>query len=371
VTVFSDLPTPPPPVTLPGSDGYYPTDFSPDGRLLHGTGPHWGARDHIVWDVAASLTLYEKRLTDGGAAFAPDGRLARTPLDRALTDSTGKPQSKLVLCDVRTRWEEATAVAGLAPQLFDRLAFSPDGSLLAALDAEGRLCVWEVATGAIRVVWRPTEDAQSPTYFRFSADGSSLGMALANATVHVWDPSTGRQRALVEVPDPRRPFLYCTLSPDLTKLLAVSRPGSVALAAGTSVAEEWKLWSLGTVSQLAEGSGRAWFHVDGRVVTWEEVPHRESLLTFWRKSAGSPASDLVYRDAESGEVMATVPGGKDGILSSDGRAFAARMDDGTVKFWVLPAWGHRRLSVGEVMGLAVVVGLLAGALTWWLSRRTA
>jgi hypothetical protein len=377
-------PPPPPPLTFPQSRDFVPSEFSPDGSLLLGRSTDDEGTVCFVWDIAYGRLRNKDQQSFGepdeflppsgqAAGFTPDGRIALVIPDRRAAE--GRPVEAvggtLWLRDVRIGSELAVPVRGL--RLDSPLAFTTDGDLVAAHDARGRLRAWEVATGKSWTVWPDGDPATRPEHFRFSAHGGTLGVFFPDGTVRFWDCRTQTLGEPVQVPDTRRP-LYGSLSPDLRKVLTFCPQGGNLRHVASEFRDrwpspaEWMLWSL------TPGQRRARFEVAasqrpvlfdgyGRVLTWEEVPRRESLLGFCKR----PASDLVYRDVESGEVVATVPGGKEGLLSADRRAFAARMEDGTIQLWHVPASAFGRLWVEEVVAMAVAVGLVAGVLTWWLS----
>ena len=168
-------------VSLLNSEGWFRTAApSPDGRVAFlAVGRHTEAsrrsrgRDDsetvcVFLDVATGKTIREKRA--GGAAsecfavFRPDGRvLAVSGLNRLdvveLWDvATGEPAGSL---DIR-----ATP---------DRIAFSPDGGVLAVGQGKGDVRLWEIETGV--PLGGPIRHPADVFLMAFSPDGQILATA--------------------------------------------------------------------------------------------------------------------------------------------------------------------------------------------------
>jgi WD40 repeat protein len=169
--------------------------FSPDGRSL--------AVGAQAQDLAARSRHFEVRRVDVGTgkdlpgftparlgggygpqrvAFAPDGRVI------AAADRQGL----VSLLDARTG---ATAkTLEVKEPIVAGPVFSPDGRCLAVGSIRndgsgGSLSLWEVGTGGRRRTLRP---GASPAALAFSADGQLLASGHADSTALVWDVSGAR-----------------------------------------------------------------------------------------------------------------------------------------------------------------------------------
>ena len=72
------------------------------------------------------------------------------------------------------------------------LAFSPDGSLLAAADRSGACVLWEVDGGAIAQTLRSPQGAANAVAFHRS--GTAVAIACGDGTVRVFDAKDGKER---------------------------------------------------------------------------------------------------------------------------------------------------------------------------------
>jgi WD40 repeat protein len=163
---------------------------SPDGRWL-------AAADHpnvaggsrpevLLWDLPAGREPRQLlprpeagRVTS--LAFSPDGsRLAAVAEKRRPDGGWG---GSVIFWDVRTG-EEKFSLTGLANGL-TVVRFSPDGRLLAAGGHEGTVGLWEVATGQLRHRFIGHENSVYQLFF--SPDGKLLASHSADAATLVWD----------------------------------------------------------------------------------------------------------------------------------------------------------------------------------------
>jgi WD40 repeat protein len=158
--------------------------FTPDGRhLAAATGNHHDspAEGSVhVWDVETGevvSSVASPDLVAWGRAFAPGGRHLYT----LAVSGTGPG---IEVWDVRT----GDRVRSLPRLWFNvaHLAFHPDGSRFATAESEGRVRVWDTASGEECLSLRlPTPD--QPWRVAFSPDGRRLGVVTISGTVHVHD----------------------------------------------------------------------------------------------------------------------------------------------------------------------------------------
>jgi WD40 repeat protein len=186
--------------------------FSPDGRLALSA----GANGVWLWDVTSGRQL--RHLADPGnltwgAAFSPDGQriLSTRRADSVVLWDVASGQEvcrfpePAVDCDVvfapdgrsafsgglqGTLWRWDLDAAELRHRTFLRwhtqgvlsVAVSPDGKTLASSGQDGRVILWEAASGTRLREWQLPAEAPGVV---FAHDGRHLAIANANGTVYI------------------------------------------------------------------------------------------------------------------------------------------------------------------------------------------
>ncbi|HTU91568.1 MAG TPA: protein kinase [Gemmataceae bacterium] len=197
--------------------------FSPTGDRA--AGPRRNERN--VLSVCDRVTGRELAVLSGHAgpitvsAFSPDGR-------RLATASPSFGEVKL--------WDAATGKevvrlrqpSGEAPFRARSLAFSPDGTRLAAGPGGGEspsgIWIWDVAGGDRLAVFQP-RITYSPC-LTFNGEGGKLAVVVPGRAVEVLDAATGEMLFVV----PRlAPLEWAAFSPDGRRLAAAGRHGEVYL----------------------------------------------------------------------------------------------------------------------------------------------
>ncbi len=172
----------------PSQAGY--GSFSPDGQRILGN--QWGTA--TLWDASTGRQLLRIKIQEGQvgqASFSPDGKrilLCGIYGSNDICDATtGQPvgrsfaagtQSGLAVPPTR----DAAIVQGL---------FSPDGRLVATLDAKGVVHLWDVTSRAPAAVLLATLRGHKAAVqqIAFSPDGRWLGTASKDYTAKLWPVS--------------------------------------------------------------------------------------------------------------------------------------------------------------------------------------
>src|SRR5262249_26646976 len=108
------------------------------------------------------------------------------------------------------------------------LAFSPDGTLLAAGSVDTKVRVWDVRSGALKHTLEGHTNWVASNTLAFAPDGKTLASGGLDGLVILWDPATGAERAKLD--NHSLQLLALAFAPD-GKILATSSDtgGSVTL----------------------------------------------------------------------------------------------------------------------------------------------
>jgi WD40 repeat protein len=197
-----------------------------DGRTLRRLGPVDRSR----------LTRFK------GMAFSPDGRT----LAVGCSGERGEGDS-VRLCDVATGKEVLSLrPAGDAP---DRIAFSPDGALLATHEARGGLQLFDARTGreVCRLGADRDRDWREPVPLAFSPDSALLATGGSGGSIVLWEAVTGREVRTLPGHDGRT--LALCFSPDGRRLLS-GGADAVAFVWRVLPAAPKEAWDRGTPERL-------------------------------------------------------------------------------------------------------------------------
>ncbi len=151
--------------------------ISADGQTLVS-----GGYDHLVkvWDVASGkerLTLKGHQNFVAAVAISPDCKIVASADDEVRTwDVSAAPQ----LVHMKRFGKHGRWVSGMA--------FSPDGRTLVSCSEDGKVKVWEVATG--RLATSPELPDERWKDVTFSPDGSVLAAAGSDHGLVLWNVAT-------------------------------------------------------------------------------------------------------------------------------------------------------------------------------------
>lgn len=238
------------------------------------------------------------------------------------------------------------------------IAFSPDGSRLAAADESGGVKLWDPVTGQELAVLAGHE--QGIWGVAWSHDGRKLATASSDTTAKLWDAATGQLLATLRGHTKR--VSAAVFSPDGKLVATGSDDGTV------------KMWDASTGSELITIQGGAgWirslaFSPDGRMLAtglagfaaksslklWDATTGRElrafdPLGAVWstsfspdgmRLAAGTNERVASIWDVNTGEEVALFKGHTSEVRavawSPNGRLLATGSADRTMKLWDIP-----------------------------------
>lgn len=302
---------------LQGHQGIvWDVNFSPDGATLASVGERGGVRLWRVWDGKEGQAIDGPQWSLGQAvAFSPVENLVAGAISEEVflwRAATGQK--------VRT-WRAASSL--------HRLAFSPDGALLAGGTFRQQLHVWQVATGAnlqtleghTGVIWGVA----------YHPAGALLASGSADGTVRLWDVATGQLvRSLPGSVGGDDRILDLAFSPDGTLLACAVENGTIRLWRMPEGQLVGAIGGLGsTQGHRAAVSGVA-FSPDGSVLlsgSWD------GTARLWRVADGT-ALDCVH-DGTIGRKQGPNDGVQAVAFAPEGEALAVAERTGQV--WLLKA----------------------------------
>ncbi|WP_405568772.1 helix-turn-helix domain-containing protein [Streptomyces phaeochromogenes] len=300
--------------------------FSPDGRTVAASSP----RAVRVWDVATGRLRHSFTSDPEAVAFGPDGR----------TVSVAGRNGRVQLWDLatgRTRTAHNSRSKGAS------VAFSPDGRTYAIARTDGLVQLREVATGAVR---RTISDGPiGVNEMAFAPDGRTLAIPGQADTVQLWDTASGTARATVTAGHHGRGVMKVALSADGRTLVTSSNLAPAVRVHGLSAERPQTTLSGQASTYIADMA----FSPDGQTMaTVRQGPPGRGSVQLWdvrtgdREAALALDTDLAHRRKQLPYAVSRPAAVGFGPT---GRALAAR----TTKNGVLEvrdvATGHLRRSL--------------------------
>ncbi|WP_375772358.1 protein kinase [Archangium gephyra] len=200
------------------------------------------------------------------------------------------------------------------------LDVSGDGRWLASADEDGEVRLWEISSGAVRVLGRHEKKV-----FRvlFSPDATRLVSVGQDKAVWTWDVASGKGRRLGLHDDEVRAVAF---SPDGRRFVTGSMDHTLRLWNPES-GLVWRKDSSGT------GLEEVLFSPDGRLVVGRN--RHDPRLRLWDAETGEPQEPPLR-----GHVSDVL----DIAFSPDGTRLAATAADESVRLWDLKTRAHRALQ---------------------------
>ena len=327
----------------------------PDGEQLIGIMPNGRVR---IWnmDSGQEIAMFEDHAIGEvrGIAFSPDGRLLAVGPANGLVRvwQTDAPETSLLVLDHKAR--------------VDSVTFSADGKQLAtgvgervsalAYDDTVRIWEWEKAS----LLWQVAgerQEVQSCSAFRnqvaFSPDGSLLAANSHDFSVHIWDLRNKRLRNTLT--GHKGPILDLAISSDGAALASASLDGTIRLwrVSNGSLRKSLKAEPLGMIAVAFSPDGRfqAGGSVKGELYLWDVASSRllrkldgkmNTLGSLAFSADGSLiaagiGTDLHLWSVKTGELVASLPGESGNInsvaFSQDGTLLAFGSDRGLIQLW--------------------------------------
>jgi WD40 repeat protein len=187
--------------------------LSPDGTRVAATTEDQQFKNHrlTVFDIGSGKACFS---TKGAAlAYSPDGRwLAVRP----------EEEKTMLLLDART-YETSARFSGHEGYV-STAAFSPDSRLLASGSQDRTICLWQIGSGACRVLPGHTDVIYTVA---FHPDGTRLASAARDGVVWLWDVARGEE--VVRLRGQHSFVATLAFGPDGATLASGSGDGTVRL----------------------------------------------------------------------------------------------------------------------------------------------
>ncbi|TDC24471.1 hypothetical protein E1265_09525 [Streptomyces sp. 8K308] len=257
-----------------------------------------------LWDPATGRPTSQPLTGHTGTvfrmAFSPDGRLL----------ATGSMDTTVRLWETATGQLVGKPLTGHSGTVED-VAFSPDGRLLATGSMDTTVRLWDPATG--QPVGEPlTGHTECVVGVAFSPDGRLLATGSMDTTVRLWDPATGQPLG-EPLTGHTGHVLRVAFSPDGRLLATGSRDWTVRLwdpATGQPVGKPLtghtnNVWEHGF---SVDSSLLATFDEDNTVLLWDPATG-ERVGQPWTGPANG--SIHVVHSSDGSLLVASVDGGED------------------------------------------------------------
>jgi len=233
-----------------------------------------------------------------------------------------------------------------------RIAWSPDGRLVASPSYDETIRLWDVETG--KELRRFEGHQESVRSVVFSPDGARLASGSADQTVRLWDVGTGKEIRRFE--GDQDGVLSVAFSSDGERLASGSEDDAVRLwdvGTGKEIrrfeGHQSGVWSVvfsPDGARLASGSGdktvRLWDVGNGKEIRrFEGHQHEVNSVAFTpngaRLASGSDDKTVRLWDVETGKLLRTLEGHTSYVncvaFLSDGWLLASKTRDETVRLW--------------------------------------
>ena len=177
-----------------------------------------GAKTKAAWAAAVPRTI-----PDPYGPMAPDA-MAFSRDSKTL--AAGSHDGRIRLWDVATGEPQATLHDGNT-QIVDAVAFSPDGKTLAAANLDHTVRLWDVTDDRSPKPTTLGSHLNGAISVAFSPDGKTLVSTGNDDMIRLWDPASGTLWAAREGPTTNS-GISATFSPD-SKTLAAGGLGAIEL----------------------------------------------------------------------------------------------------------------------------------------------
>lgn len=297
-------------------DGIHGVSFSEDGQYL------------LTWNRSGSVWL---RSADGKSVhlrLSFDGQVQQAIIsaDSKLI-AAGGAQGRVVIWNAATGMAEHRLNTYPSISTVRSLAFSSNGDRIAAGQTHRGVVIWALADGRKLSELRGHDEAISGVWF--APAGDRLVTSSWDGSIRTWDVGSDSTHS---------PAMTLTGHGDEVISAAFSPDGAILASGGRD--RTVRLWDpnlgleLGALRGHREAVYSVAFAPDGRLIATGSHDHTVGL---WDASTGAPAEPLIDH---TGPVWSVA-------FSPDGRFLASAGDDAVIRIWDIQAGSVRTRLVGH------------------------
>jgi WD40 repeat protein len=343
----------------------YSVAFSPDSATLAAASTDGTVRLWHVADPARATQDGPPLVTPGtypnSVAFSPDGRTLAAGTSAGTTWLWSLPGAAALAAGQAPAALRGMPLRGPADPV-SGVAFSPDGSELAASSKDFKVWLWQVKAGRAVPDGTLTGSVNWANTVAFSPDGRSVAAGTSSANVLVWSLATRQVTAKLPHPQPVTSVTWD--GPD--RIAAASADGTVSLWAlpsavldtGSAPTQLAYGPGGGTLAVGGTGSVQLWDTASRTVLASDPLPAKAyaNATAFRPAKAGGPLLAVAVSDGTvellNGRTLAPVAPSLSAIsgagaaesvaFSPDGRLLATGADDGSVRLFDVTDPAHPR-----------------------------
>ena len=363
------------------ADRIYQLDFSPDGKTIASSSNDGTVRLWNGSDGSPIRELKDHRANNfGGLAFSPDSKTLASagggePTVRMWEVATGRLVSTIVDDVIRAgasfAGQRQTSAGFIKP-----VVYSPDGKILATGGDDGTIRFRDAATGRLVMTLRDPHSLNPVTRLAFSPDGKLLASSnYFGQAASIWDVATSYLLRTIKVHTIDIPDV--AFAADSVHLAAGCQNGKIVILDATRDQEARSLPANHSALGVAFGHDGTFVAtaLSDRTVTIQDVAtgqvvrtlrgHTDKVRTVAvskdGRHAASAGDDRTVRiwDVATGKEIHTFGGHTAPVFgvafSPDGKLVASASDDRTVKVWDAEAGRELKTLIGHAFEVNAVV----------------